>query len=655
MADGLGNIFNNVGDTIGGLFDNLTDEASDQFALVKDAYNTDNDEINATIEGSGANGKAAPAAYSMFNPFHVFRYSKFGMSDSSGTYQLERHSDSSGASPDFQGFGDSVSTIINEFKEFGEARESVENPTASEIIKWAVLNANTNSDDGAVQTPVPYTPTDFIWCKYYGKVPNNRLVTLRRYPFPIEDDIRIKTDFSPPVPIAQAVTWYGNDIGNELNKIINLSWGLNWKKLPPTEVNDLTGNEIRLDEALDVAGVKDDRVRDIVRAMMVTNGGDSIDMAKLSGYDESIQEYIRNAYGANGPYWNRILGPVNVVNETYIRNRGMAWQNDIVLKFEYSLRSYGGINPKIAFLDLLTNFLSLTYNTASFWGGAVRYFERTGVTIDGLGMENDILAGDVEGAIYNGLEMMRAQGAANLESVIETARNLVAGGKTSVDPEVQEASRELKSEFREQGKGITQQRVGETGADISKAGLVGRYFSQKLGNLMRKPLSFRSILDGRAIGEWHLVVGNPMNPMAMIGNLICRSVSMNVGETLGVDDFPTEFSFTVTLAHGRPRAKQDLESIFNLGNGAMSFSSLPQPSSARNSYGDATTATINELYATKDTGSGSAANDAKKYEVDDSALKSLGFYSRRVKNMYGTSYGKSNILKTYFTKLVTKD
>lgn len=250
---------------------------------------------------------------------------------------------------------------------------------------------------------------------------------------------------------------------------------------------------------------------------------------------------------------------------------------------------------------------------------------------------------------------MRAQGAANLESVIETARNLVAGGKTSVDPEVQEASRELKSEFREQGKGITQQRVGETGADISKAGLVGRYFSQKLGNLMRKPLSFRSILDGRAIGEWHLVVGNPMNPMAMIGNLICRSVSMNVGETLGVDDFPTEFSFTVTLAHGRPRAKQDLESIFNLGNGAMSFSSLPQPSSARNSYGDATTATINELYATKDTGSGSAANDAKKYEVDDSALKSLGFYSRRVKNMYGTSYGKSNILKTYFTKLVTKD
>ena len=44
------------------------------------------------------------------------------------------------------------------------------------------------------------------------------------------------------------------------------------------------------------------------------------------------------------------------------------------LVFEYELRSYNGINPKQAMLDLLSNILNVTYTTGTFWGGGYKGF-----------------------------------------------------------------------------------------------------------------------------------------------------------------------------------------------------------------------------------------------------------------------------------------
>ena len=54
-------------------------------------------------------------------------------------------------------------------------------------------------------------------------------------------------------------------------------------------------------------------------------------------------------------------------------------------------------------------------------------------------------------------------------------------------------------------------------------------------------LSIRALLTGEPVGEWHLMVGNPFNPMLMIGNLILDSANLKIeDEMLGVDDFPTK-------------------------------------------------------------------------------------------------------------------
>lgn len=621
---------------MGGINDSIDKLISQEDSTYEELKRVASEETNAAVEKVGK----APGVNSIFNAFNVFRYSKFGLNQN--TYDSEQHFDydpsqsantiAKIAGANLGDVGDAIGNIIDKFKSFTDTKQYIENPTASQIITWAKQNGS--DAKGGVITPTPYTSTDFIWCKYYGKVPNNRMVTLRRYPIPVEDNLLILDTKSPLVPLAQAVTWYGKDINNPLNDILNLDWGFNWK--PRTaDVTDVIGNEIQIDDVLAALSidVNSDKATFIKKNIFGATGeGGTFDMAKLSGFDSKIQEYISSSYGDNGPYWNQVLGPVNVINSTLVRERGFPKQKSVKMQFDYSLRSYGGINPKIAFLDLLTNFLSLTYNTAPFWGGDVRYFEKTGVTIDGLAMEKHMLAGDAKAALAGGIKAVANGASGGLEQLTQLLKTL--GGSEALDAT--------------QKKDIANFGVKKGGPLDQGAA----FYSEKLGKLFRTPLSYRSVLDGRAIGEWHVTIGNPMNPMATMGNLVVASVDMKFGEILGVDDFPTEFSFTVTLDHGRPRAKQDIESIFNMGNGRMAYTAIADPSSARNSHGAFNTGKSADALGIS---TSELSKDFKALSEVTASEGSIASYRSRVSSMYGPGFGNSPILTDYFIGVKTKD
>jgi hypothetical protein len=342
------------------------------------------------------------------------------------------------------------------------------------------------------------------------------------------------------------------------------------------------------------------------------------------------------------------------------------------------------------FLDLYTNFLSLTYNTAPFWGGGARYFQQTGVTVPALGMEQQIFEGDMLGAVQTGIEQLSQMASSRLNELI----NLAQQGTKYIDDKGNVTNEDALTELINPDKErIDQETIAEQREGLNP---VERALAPRLGRLLRKPLLYRSILDGRAVGEWHITVGNPMNPMAMIGNLCLDTVNVSFSDTLGIDDFPTEVEFTVKLKHGRPRAKQDLESIFNLGNGAMSVNNLTPPTSAGTSYGENTTARLNAAFdgtnldpeATRETGLGENLVDlgdripenidqlnrnqskvnadtsinngtvlteeqiAARTERIDNLAKA---YSSRVTALYGEGFGNSPILKDYFTDVKTAD
>jgi hypothetical protein len=457
------------------------------------------------------------------------------------------------------------------------------------------------------------------------------------------------------VPLAQAVTWFGEDTGNKLSDVLGLSWGLKWKSIE-ANVQDVDGNEIKAESLLDVAGVKVENEA-LRKALIVALGNAQNPGMAASGQDKAQQDYDREAYGDKGPYWNRVYGPVNVIDKTYMRERGLDFGDEkgLSLTFEYNLRTWAGANPKMAFLDLLTNFLSLTYNTAPFWGGAVRYFQQTGFLAPGFNTDAFERGDNVQGI-----------------------KDLAAG----VGPQLLGAASDLKKFVDDLQSQITQgAKVESIIGSITDSKVAQVLAGGKLAPLVQKPLLMRSMLDGRAVGEWHMMIGNPMDPIATIGNLVLDSVSMDVGEELGEDGFPTSMKFVVNLKHGRSRAKQDIESMFNLGGGPLSYSPLAQPSSAFNTLGENNSMNSNSYYGTAvyqasggavppagANGTGdqqtstttnannvSVANPTTLQKPGEAETNTANYFRPAVSRAYGENFGNSPILPSYFFNRMTRD
>ena len=78
-----------------------------------------------------------------------------------------------------------------------------------------------------------------------------------------------------------------------------------------------------------------------------------------------------------------------------------------------------------------------------------------------------------------------------------------------------------------------------------------------------------SLLTGDPTGQWHLTIGNPLNPIMMVGNLACTDSSFSFEGPFGYEDFPSKLKVEITLKPARMRDKGEIESMFNAGKGRM--------------------------------------------------------------------------------------
>jgi len=152
-----------------------------------------------TVDGkmkSQNNGSVVKAVESIFNPLTVFRYHKFGPFIN-GEYKGNLHYDKNlfgGQGGDIGKFlsgehAEELKSIANQtlyylqggkngtsgdfelFEPGDDQKRTIENPTARTIIDWSNQQDNQKAWSYG---PAPYSATDFIYCKQYGKVPNNK-------------------------------------------------------------------------------------------------------------------------------------------------------------------------------------------------------------------------------------------------------------------------------------------------------------------------------------------------------------------------------------------------------------------------------------------------------------------------------------------------
>jgi hypothetical protein len=268
---------------------------------------------------------------------------------------------------------------------------------------------------------------------------------------------------------------------------------------------------------------------------------------------------------------------VDVVNRTNIRDIGLPFTwgsgDGITVTFEYDLTSVGEVNTKASMLDIIGNLLSIGTNYGSFLTPDFRY-------------NSNFPAFGFPGG-SRGLEMFYRD---PIQFVLDYAEELVnpaSSAKTSAD--INKGSFGDNNDISKL-KNALETVTKNNGNPAAAIEAIKKEFGGAAGRLLQTtftPGFFEqyqfpaSLLTGAPIGEWHLVVGNPCNPIAMIGNLICEKVKIDFGEALGPDDFPTSVKAVFSLKHGRDRERGEIESIFNRGDGRLYQSSMPTTSNSQ--------------------------------------------------------------------------
>ena len=346
-----------------------------------------------------------------------------------------------------------------------------------------------------------YYPDDFVYVTKCG-YPLNRLITLRRFPYPCMDNIF--DEYQKDSDVTRMVTYFDNNM-NKLEDILGFSYGLNWKELQAGY------------EAMQMQGSDNEGLTGYMKKTAVIFGDEELIKNRLRGPNGNMVSPDHDA--------NKAHGPVDSITTTHIRDVGLNFDKEFSLKFEYSSRSLYGRNPDAVMKDIIANILLCTFNDGEFWGGA-RYWvgARPSKSLNLFQWMNSDDPNKILQGAWNSLTSLVQKNFGTKESRLETLKKVLKGG-----------------------------------IQMAMAGILN--FLGRPGI----PYS-NSLLSGAPVGMWHLTIGHPMNPIMTIGNLICTGVDINFpDDSLSYGDFPTYFTATVKLKPAMPRDRAGIEMMFNHG------------------------------------------------------------------------------------------
>jgi hypothetical protein len=462
------------------------------------------------------------------------------------------------------------------------------NPTAQQLVADTAAYSPlllASGDNLSAGSPIkggvhaPYYWKDFIYCKYYGTIPNNRLITLRRFTTPVLDNFSLPKGLQTPenakkgvgMPVAQAVTWFGGKSGNTLSNLIGFSTGLNWGDQPvdPDRIQKAFGDGLLNSTAYSVltnlasnfvggkdanTDAKDEKYKAGLDAIANSLSPEGDELTRNRFFKAFFDAAKDDESGRFGNLSERMWVPVDVIKSTQKRELGLnfTW-GDLIINFSYDLTSVGEVNTKAALFDILGNLLSIGTNYGNFLSPYIRYdSEYSALTFPGGDEGAKQFYTDPQAFVFDNFSKMFTNTKPSGKVIGNTTVD--EGSLNSFNDDIVKLQQGLQEGTLSQDDPLVQRVFKGIKSGMAKLAAEG----------WQAPLS---LYTGAPIGEWHIVIGNPYNPIAMIGNLICTDVSISFGDSLGPDDFPSTLEAKFTLAHGRDRERGEIESIFNQGDG----------------------------------------------------------------------------------------
>jgi len=434
------------------------------------------------------------------------------------------------------------------------------------IRTLCALSKVANSDLGMAR----YKYADFMYCKDLGKVPNNHLITLRKFAHPVGDHIFEMSSpkyiesgysFETEGDVGRLITWFDTD-DNKLEDIIKFSYKATWKEIN----NEIQYENTEADNpSSGIIGFLSNSINPVYNRGV--DAGQVGHHSLWAWLGSKRTPRVVNGIGQNNGllrnYDNhKVYTPKNTIQSTNIYEGKLEFSHEFTLNFSYQLKAYDNINPRSAFLDLIGNILEVTYRRGQYWAGERRIIGPP-QDLSAFRTVNNFIdnAWDKMGGI---LESMRNQGI-NLQSILGSISNFASGlynkilnmaGDFINNPE----------QYKEWGKelydGLKNLNTKYAFADAAKG-----YLKNVLGR--PKLYAWNSLIDGSPTGLWHVTIGNPRNPIIAMGNLIMENATITQSGPLGIDDFPSELRVSVTLKHARPRDITEIGRMYTKGASAI--------------------------------------------------------------------------------------
>jgi hypothetical protein len=495
--------------------------------------------------------------YSLFSPWYVFKYTGGVSEIKESTYVQAR-------------------SLVNT-----ATRKQYSNPNAASIIEWG----KNLPDNGSEYTlwSAPYSWSDFLFCKLYGVASNNRMITLRKYPVAVDDTsrpARKKDNKARFIPIAQAVTWFGEGTNNDINSFWQNKWSMPWEK-KPIEQKEVEGNEIvnfgaALKKIFTDNGAGDKTINPLFSSVLdiALSAADMDIDPNLSGYQQGLktkfeqistsggkasveqkrQDFIKSLYSDNGAYFNQILGPVNVKNKFLIRSRGLTpdFDDEMSLTFEFRTDSYFGLDQRRVALDILANMLELTYSDGDWLEVLNVYYKKVGLALNKT--EQAMVQNSMQGSTFNPDKLFNA-----LATITKARVN------AALDFTMQAGGQALDAGLNQLGALVGLNTINSSSDTGLLKTAMNIAVTKALGETFPAFVQRRSAVGNQPTGNWHITIGNPMNPIMQMGDIVVTGATCTFNDELGPNDFPTEVKFVVGIKRTKPKDSADIRRAFDLG------------------------------------------------------------------------------------------
>ncbi len=371
--------------------------------------------------------------------------------------------------------------------------------------------------------PTKLKAMDFAYLKNVGVFPNNRLMIARRYAAPVVDDpTSIKQS-----PISTMISWVpdGEDF-------LKFDFGEGWEDAEAdfTEIFNSVGKD-----AMGSMGEK--------LGGYLGGGGGAI---PLPGFSEGLQRKLMVKLGlaAEGSDDYIPSGEPNLIKQAKIRKligpgkAGSSLDASVSIKMvcEWEQKFLAGIDPSIAWMDILNTVLKFGTSPAKFYLGK------------GGGANMDKVRKFIEDMTNKPLETLTrilTELASSIGDIIKTIVNALNG---------EEDKKEDNSDKLDNTK-LTE--ILKTGLTSVLKTVAKKYQIRLIGVI--------NALTGAASTPWHITIGNPMRPIFCSGDMLVEKVDVTLGTELAFNDLPSTIKAEFTLKNARPLGMDEILSKFNVG------------------------------------------------------------------------------------------